>query len=203
MIQATINLIVAFFGGIRMKKIEKNTIYFRLFEDAFFDKYEYMDEFLKKNARGHGVLLLNYLDLLVAVPLRSSLNPHIKKRQYIFPYEVWIKGDGKEYLKAMDFSKLLIITKEDLRGSIGFIFRDNKEKEYYQENYNKIIMRLTRYITDYVKLCDKIDKGEQVSLRKLKLYRYSTLRNFHSELKINISKHDLIETLKKYSLYDY
>ena len=86
----------------------------------------------------------------------------------------------------MDFSKLLIITKEDLRGSIGFILRDNKEKEYYQENYNKIIMRLTRYITDYVKLCDKIDKGEQVSLRKLKLYRYSTLRNFHSELKINV-----------------
>lgn len=185
-----------------MKKIEKNTIYFRLFEDSFFDKYEHMDEFLKKNSRGHGVLLLNYLDLLVAVPLRSSLNPNIEKQRYIFPYEVWTKDDGKKYLKAMDFSKLLIISKEDLRGSIGFIFRDHKEKEYYQNNYNKIMMRLTKYITDYVALCDKIDKGERVSFRKLKLYRYSTIRNFHSELQINISKRNFIEELKNYNLYN-
>lgn len=199
--QATISFIVAFFGGIKMKKLMKNTIYFRLFEDSFFDKYEQMDEFLKKNTRGHGVLLVNYLDLLVAVPLRSSLNPNIRKQRYIFPYEVWTKKDGKKYLKAMDFSKLIIVSKGDLRKSIGFVFRDNEEKKYYQENYNKIMMRLTKYITDYVTLYHKIDKGEQVSFRKLKMYRYSTIRNFHSELKINISKQDFIEILKNHNLY--
>lgn len=47
------------------------------------------------------------------------------------------------------------------------------------------MMQLTKYITDYVALCDKIDKGERVSFRKLKLYRYSTIRNFHSDFNID------------------
>lgn len=183
-----------------MQKISKNTIYFRLPGPIFFNKYKHKEEFLKKNTRGHGIVLTSCLNLLVAIPLRSSLNPKMKEKAHIYPYKVFTKN-GKQYLKGLDFSKLLIISKSDLQGSSGYVFQDNDEKKFYIENFNNIITRLNNYITGYINMCARIENNQDVSRTQLKLYRYSTIRNFHSDLKINISKNDVVKLLRQYHLY--
>ena len=48
----------------------------------------------------------------------------------------------------------------------------------------------------FIQICSKIEKGENVKFRTLNPYKYSTLRNFHNELGIKISKEDFINQLK-------
>lgn len=182
-----------------MGTLSKNTIYFRQLNENFFTKYRGIDEFLKKNTRGHGIMIMDYLDLLVAVPLRSSLKPYMKKQQFIFPYKVCNKG-GKRCLKGMDFSKLIIMSEEDLQGSVGFVFQDDCEKQYYIDNYSKIVNRLGNYIKRYKRLCYQIQEGVQPSITQLRLYRYSTIRNFHESLGIHLSKESFILTLQERGL---
>ena len=48
----------------------------------------------------------------------------------------------------------------------------------------------------YIKICSRIENGDAVTYRTLTPYRFSTLRNFHNELGIAISKEDFINQLK-------
>lgn len=174
----------------------KNTLYFSLMNLQYFNDYEDLDEFQKDNNRGHGVMIIDINDLLLAIPLRSSLAPYMFNAKHLFPYKNYIKEtDGKEYLKALDFSKLTIIKEGHVNTDTTHIFKDENEKKFYLEKFNRIQLRVKNYIKIYQKICVKISNEETLTTHMLKPYRFSTLRNFHGELNIKISKDDIVEKI--------
>lgn len=162
----------------------------------YFSDFEKLDEFQKDSSRGHGVMVMDINNLLIAIPLRSSLFPYMEKAKHLFPYECYIrKSDGKEYLKALDFSKLTLINEDHVKKDVPYIFKDNKEKQFYLDNFNRIQLRVSNYIKTYIRICSDIKEKKTLKPYTLKPYKYSTLRNFHSQLKIDINKEDFKRTL--------
>lgn len=47
-----------------------------------------LDEFQKDENRGHGVMIIDINDLLVAIPLRSSLPCYMNNAKHLFLYEI-------------------------------------------------------------------------------------------------------------------
>lgn len=125
-----------------MSKINKNSLYFHLLTQEYFETYQELDEFQQDNARGHGVMILDINNKLIAIPLRSGISDNLK-------------------------------------------------------NSNRIFSRVKNYVNKYIKICSRIENGEAVTFRTLTPYRFSTLRNFHNELGIAISKEDFINQLKE------
>jgi len=172
----------------------KNTLYFSLMNTHYFNDFESLDEFQKDNNRGHGVMIIDINDLLIAIPLRSSLPPYMNKSNHLFPYEIYTKkSDGKEYLKALDFSKLTIVKEEHVNTKTTYFFKDSKEKKFYLDNFSRIQLRVKNYIKSYQNICLKIGEQKKLTKHTLKPYRFSTLRNFHEELGISITKDDFIK----------
>ena len=124
-----------------MSKINKNSLYFHLLTQEYFETYQELDEFQQDNARGHGVMILDINNKLIAIPLRSGISDNLK-------------------------------------------------------NSNRIFSRVKNYVNKYIKICSRIENGDTVTFRTLTPYRFSTLRNFHDELGIAISKEDFINCLK-------
>ena len=179
-----------------MSKINKNSLYFHLLTQDYFDTYQNLDEFQKDNERGHGVMILDINNLLIAIPLRSGISENLRSARHLFPYTTYRRYDGKICLKALDFSKLTIIKKKHIDNSRIYHFKDPNEKRFYLKNSNRIFSRVKNYVNKYIQICSKIEKGEIVKFRTLNPYKYSTLRNFHNELGIKISKEDFINQLK-------
>ena len=125
-----------------MSKINKNSLYFHLRTQEYFETYQELDEFQQDNARGHGVMILDINNKLIAIPLRSGISDNLK-------------------------------------------------------NSNRIFSRVKNYVNKYIKIYSRIENGEAVTFRTLTPYRFSTLRNFHNELGIAISKEDFINQLKE------
>ena len=88
-----------------MSKINKNSLYFHLLTQDYFDTYQYLDEFQEDNARGHGVMVLDINNQLIAIPLRSGIPEHLRNASHLFPYTTYRRHDGRMCLKALDFSK--------------------------------------------------------------------------------------------------
>ncbi|WP_224398214.1 hypothetical protein [Staphylococcus delphini] len=57
-----------------MSKINKNSLYFHLLTQDYFDTYQYLDEFQEDHTRGHGVMILDINNQLIAIPLRSGIS---------------------------------------------------------------------------------------------------------------------------------
>ena len=179
-----------------MSKINKNSLYFHLLTQDYFDTYQNLDEFQKDNERGRGVMILDINNLLIAIPLRSGISENLRSARHLFPYTTYRRYDGKICLKALDFSKLTIIKEKHIDNSRIYHFKDPNEKRFYLKNSNRIFSRVKNYVNKYIQICSKIEKGEIVKFRTLNPYKYSTLRNFHNELGIKISKEDFINQLK-------
>ncbi|HGC8699706.1 TPA: hypothetical protein ACG4JN_001284 [Streptococcus agalactiae] len=180
-----------------MSKINKNSLYFHLITQDYFDTYQYLDEFQEDNARGYGVMVLDINNQLIAIPLRSGLPEHLRNASHLFPYTTYRRHDGRICLKALDFSKLTIIEEKYIDNSRIYHFKNPNEKIFYLRNSNRIFSRVKNYVNKYIEICSKIEKGETVTFRTLNPYRFSTLRNFHDELGIAISKEDFINQLRK------
>lgn len=180
-----------------MSKINKNSLYFHLLTQDYFDTYQYLDEFQEDNARGHGVMVLDINNQLIAIPLRSGIPEHLRNASHLFPYTTYRRHDGRMCLKTLDFSKLTIIEEKYIDNSRIYHFKNPNEKIFYLRNSNRIFSRVKNYVNKYIEICSKIEKGETVTFRTLTPYRFSTLRNFHDELRIAISKEDFINQLRK------
>ncbi|MBR7927061.1 hypothetical protein KBI51_02580 [Aerococcaceae bacterium zg-ZUI334] len=180
-----------------MLRINKNSLYFHILTQDYFDTYKVLDEFQEDTSRGHGVMILGINDLLIAIPLRSGISDKLINAKHVFPYTIYERSDGKSCLKALDFSKLTIIDEKYIDHTKVYHFRDNNEKNFYLRNSNRIFMRVKNYVQKYINICSKIEKGETISERTLQAYKYSTLRNFHNELGISITKELFIHQLKK------
>ncbi|MCJ0568102.1 hypothetical protein MMJ54_00375, partial [Enterococcus cecorum] len=66
-----------------MSKINKNSLYFHLLTQDYFDTYQNLDEFQKDNERGHGVMILDINNLLIAIPLRSGISEKLKSARHL------------------------------------------------------------------------------------------------------------------------
>ncbi|HEM3177245.1 TPA: hypothetical protein U0919_000760 [Streptococcus suis] len=180
-----------------MSKISKNSLYFHLLTQDYFESYQYLDEFQEDCARGHGVMVLDIHNLLIAIPLRSGISERLRRSSHLFPYTTYKRHDGKMCLKALDFSKLTIIEEKHIDYTKIYHFNDSNEKIFYLRNSNRIFSRIKNYVNKYIDICLKIEHGESVTFRTLNPYRFSTLRNFHFELGIAISKQDFINQFRK------
>lgn len=180
-----------------MSNINKNSLYFHLLTEDYFNMYRKLDEFQEDASRGHGVMILEINELLIAIPLRSGIPENLQNARHIFPYCAYERNDGKRCLKALDFSKLTIIEERYIDYSRVYHFKDNDEKRFYLNNSNRIFMRVKNYVSKYIAICSKIEQGELVTKISLRPYQYSTLRNFHSELGIFITKEEFTNKLEK------
>ncbi|UXS36136.1 hypothetical protein [Staphylococcus delphini] len=184
-----------------MSKINKNSLYFHLLTQDYFDTYQYLDEFQEDNTRGHGVMILDINNQLIAIPLRSGISDKHRNSSHLFTYTTYRRHDGKMCLKALDFSKLTIIDEKYIDYSRIYHFKNPNEKNFYLKNSNRIFSRVKNYVNKYIEICSKSENGDTLTFRTLNPYRFSTLRNFHKELGIAISKQDFIDQLRKQSLY--
>lgn len=75
--------------------IKKNTLYFRFVKPSYFNDYKNLDEFQEIHLRGHGIMILDVDDLLVAILLRSGIPAYIKRAKHMFSYESYIKENKK------------------------------------------------------------------------------------------------------------
>ena len=113
-----------------MSKINKNSLYFHLLTQEYFETYQELDEFQQDNARGHGVMILDINNKLIAIPLRSGISDNLKNSSHLFPYTTYKRHDGKICLKALDFSKLTIIKEKDIDNSKIYHFKNPNEKTF-------------------------------------------------------------------------
>ncbi len=104
-------------------------------------------------------------------------------------------------LKTLDFSKLTIIDEKYIDYSRIYHFKNPNEKNFYLKNSNRSFSRVKNYVNKYIEICSMSENGDTLTFRTLNPYRFSTLRNFHKELGIAISKQDFIDQLRKQSLY--
>lgn len=180
-----------------MSSINKNSLYFHLLTEDYFNEYRCLDEFQDDVLRGHGVMILGINDRMIAIPLRSGISEKLRNSRHVFPYTTYERSDGRRLLKALDFSKLTIIEKRHIDYLRIYHFKDIEEKKFYLRNSNRIFTRVKNYVQKYIDICLKIENHERVSDMTLKPYKYSTLRNFHSELGISITKEQFISILKQ------
>lgn len=178
----------------------KNTLYFMLMTEEYFTDYSELDEFEQKSDRGHGIMALRVNNLIAAVPLRSSVPAWQKDERHLFVYKEYIKANGIECIKALDFSKLTFVDEKYIDKDRVYHFQDPEEKDFYLENTNRIFTRLNGYVRTYKRICDRIKNGQRVKKVDLKQYRFSTLRNFHELLGIEISKSMFVNTLRRNNL---
>lgn len=179
-----------------MEKIKKNSIYFYILNNLYFEKNQYLDEFQRDDKRGHGIMVINLKNLLVAVPLRSKIPEYNRNSPHIFKYKEYEK-DEKIYIKALDFSKMTLISEEDVDFEKPFIFKDAEEKKFYKNNSNRIFLKLNNYIEKYKKICTNIENKKIVTDRTIKPYKYSTLRNYHSQLDITLMKEEILNIIRE------
>lgn len=175
--------------------IKKGSIYFHLMNNLYFDEFSSYKEFQNDFNRGHGVLIVDINSLLIAIPLRSKIKPYFQNKKHLFPYSQYVDDTGNLYLKALDFSKLMIIEEKHINKTTNYIFKDIKEKTFYLENFNRIYTRVNNYIQKYISLCNSIENNKNISKYSLEPYRYSTLINFHDKLGINVNKATVIEKI--------
>lgn len=186
------------------KKMQLGQISFRLMTERFFNEMGQLDEFTKKSDRAHGIMLIKIStsEKLIAIPLRSSLKKTQKNKPYIIAYEIYDKIDSSKSttskaLKGLDMSKLLFIEEEHVDFTKVFKTNDAAEQQYYRDHYGQIYRRVTNYITKYQKQCNDFSNLNEAAKKSFYYsYRFSTLVNFHEELKINTSK-DEIQTFFK------
>jgi len=173
------------------------SIYFHTMSEAYFNEMSSIDEFQENRDRGHGIMLITISELLIAIPIRSKLSPYLEHARHIFPYCTYTNENGKEYLKGMDFSKTTIIKENHVNKNTSFEFSDPFEKQYYIDNFSRIRTRIENYIKGYIRICKMIEHKKEVDIYLLKKYRYTTLRNFHHQLNINLEKSDFIAYLNE------
>ena len=127
--------------------------------------------------------------------MRSKIKPYSIKASHLFPYaEYYDSISNQNYIKALDFSKTTIIKESHINTKTSYIFRDENEKKFYIDNFSRLRVRLTNYITRYIAICNKISNDEKVTYMMVKPYLFTTLSNFHDELCI---------TLKQDEFYDF
>lgn len=177
-----------------------NSLYFAIMSEKYYSDFSDFDEFQKDSKRGHGIFLTKYRNKLIAIPLRSGIKATFKNQRHLFCYKEYTKENGVKCITALDLSKVTFIRDEHVDKTKRYHFKDEQEREFYHNNFNRIKLRLDNYIDSYVEICSKINSQNEINFHAIKKYRYTTLVNFHNELSIPISKPEFKKELENKGL---
>ena len=132
-------------------------------EQVFFVQNSHLVEVLHKEKRGYGIVVVSFAGgLTFGIPLRS----HIK-------HSACFRTVGEA---GLDYSKAVIITDKSHIGGAFKIPPNEYVKIADREIF--ITQRFEKYVGKYIIAVRKVDKNV------LREYQYSTLQNYHTELKI-------------------
>ncbi|MDV7431417.1 type III toxin-antitoxin system TenpIN family toxin [Acinetobacter baumannii] len=119
--------------------------------------------------RGYGIVVISINSLTFGIPLRS----HVRHKQAFFTD---ITQDPKGATrKGLDFSKAVLIQEDRYLDTASFKIPVN-EFDRIQDNHQHIVDKFTKYVEKYMRAVSKSDENI------LRIYSYSTLKNYHKEL---------------------
>lgn len=121
--------------------------------------------------RGYGIVVISINSLVFGIPLRS----HIRHKHSFFTDTT--QEQSTEGRKGLDFSKAILLSDSKYLDDSSFKVPVN-EFDRIQDNHQHIVEKFTKYVEKYMKAVNKSDKYV------LRIYNYSTLKNYHSELGI-------------------
>lgn len=129
-------------------------------------------EVLTKVTRPYCVLLVKVKGLKFAIPLRSNL-PECNG----IGIKTIENEDNKGRFKGIDFSKAVIITDEKYLKNDRVILKRTEELLFIKSQDRKICREFKKYVDTYI---------AQVKYKRIldAKYEFSTLKNYHKELKI-------------------
>lgn len=125
--------------------------------------------------RGYGIVVISINSLVFGIPLRS----HIRHKQAFFTDIT--QGPECDGRKGLDFTKALLLSDDKYLDSSSFKV-PVMEFDRIQDNHDHIVEKFTKYVQKYIRAIKKSDRFV------LPLYQYSTLKNYHVELGLSISK---------------
>jgi protein AbiQ len=145
----------------------------RKLTDTFYDENSHLQEVLdktgakwdKRKTRGYGVVIINLNSLRFGIPFRSAI-----KHKHSF-----ITKDGK----GLDFQKCVLLTNDSYISERPFMIPKDEFERVKSKKY-EIEKDFEKYVTRYI---DAIKREVNRTIEKE--YRFSTLKNYHSELGLN------------------
>lgn len=145
----------------------------QFYEDYPHDQYQ---EILTKESRSYDVVLfeIDYLeDCYVCVPFRTEM-------KHNNGYKFKFSDRSKKHQSGLDFSKLVIISKDEYISESSTI--DIDEYKEFEKQENHIHKNLEEYIHDYI---EHVNGHIPLHIKQFeRKYKYSTLKYFHKELGI-------------------
>ena len=99
-------------------------------------------------------------------------------------YKFKFSGRSKKHQSGLDFTKLVIVSKDEYIGESSTI--DIDEYIEFEKQENHIHKNLEKYIYDYV---EHANGHMSLHIKQLeRKYKYSTLKYFHKELGIVVKR---------------
>jgi len=132
------------------------------------------NNWIENKTRGFGLVIININELTFAIPLRSNIKhkaSFVTKKSHV----------GNSLGKGLDYSKALLITKSSyiLTEEPFLIPTDEYISINNKENY--IIKSFEKYVSKYISAV----KNNDTNILNSKIYRFTTLKNYHKELGCN------------------
>ena len=147
-------------------------------EEYFIDNSAFVEmldpnDLIKQSARCYLFIGIQYLENKFYVPIRKNIDLHIGKIGYPLPSSTRPNA-------GLDFRKTLIVNNDSYIQKLSTIEISSSQMNKLNSDINTIEALFISYINGYIKAAlkgrEKIDK----------LYKFSTLHNFHDELRINL-----------------
>lgn len=137
-------------------------------------------EILEKENRPYNCLLIqSHYGYFICIPYRSNI-----KHKYAFKFKNSTRS--KKTRSGLDYSKMVIITKNEYIGISNAIIDQDEFKET-RDNIEYIKNDVQKYIDDYVAgISGDTTIYDRVEFKRI--YEYSTLPYFHNELGITGKK---------------
>ena len=162
---------------VKMHDYEIKKLSQQFYKDYPHDQYQ---EILTKEGRSYDVVLfeIDYLaDCYVCVPFRTEM-------KHNNGYKFKFSDRSKKHQSGLDFSKLVIVLKDDYIGESSTI--DIDEYKEFEKQEDHIHKNLEKYIHDYV---EHVNAHIPLHIKQFeRKYKYSTLKYFHKELGIVIKR---------------
>ena len=125
-----------------------------------------------KRKRSYNCLVLEKKDeYLICIQFRSEIN---HKHAFLFKNT----NRSKTHKSGLDYTKIVLIKETEYIGSNGLV--DYDEYVEMMRNIKQISKEVNNYIDGYIKYV----KENQHENRKMKRYKYTTLKYFHDILNI-------------------
>lgn len=145
--------------------------------EKFFENYPLVKypEMMGKKKRGYSCLLIEtYYEFFICIPYRTEI-------RHKYAYHFKKSKRSKEHRSGLDFTKMIIIKKDE--------YIDSKEAEIDADEYAEtrkniymIVKGALAFLEDYISHCsgEKLLNQREYDRR----YKFSSLKYFHEELGI-------------------